>query len=222
MIKKIAHIAFGLLLGFSQSVFSQDGITSSQQWFSFELQKKFDNLTLSAEEGWRVQELYMSLNNYTELGATYKFNKFVRAGGSYRMIFQNSYFDIENVDHRFTADLGFRYEVEQFTFGYKTRLQHRVRGGFAPGLDGRSKSYNRNEFGVSFDAGDIEFKASWETYLRLTMAEKFIDQHRFQVGAEYKINKNNSISLHYLYQKEVNVYEPWKVHTLIIGYSMEL
>lgn len=62
--------------------------------------------------------------------------------------------------------------------------------------------------------------ASVELYTRLDQW-KFHDKLRYRLGASYKINKDNKISLFYLYQDTNDNDEP-KGHAVGIGYSIDL
>ena len=62
--------------------------------------------------------------------------------------------------------------------------------------------------------------ASVELYSRLD-DWKGCDKMRYRIGASYKINKDNSISLYYLYQDANDDDEP-KGHAIGLGYSIDL
>ena len=62
--------------------------------------------------------------------------------------------------------------------------------------------------------------ASVELYTRID-EWKGCDKLRYRAGASYKINKDNEISLFYLYQDANDDDEP-KGHAIGIGYSLDL
>ena len=61
--------------------------------------------------------------------------------------------------------------------------------------------------------------ASVELYTRLD-EWKGCDKMRYRVGASYKLNKKNEVSLFYLYQNANDDDEP-KGHAIGIGYSLD-
>ena len=62
--------------------------------------------------------------------------------------------------------------------------------------------------------------ASVELYTRLDDWKGF-DKLRYRLGASYKINKDNEISLYYLFQHENDIDKP-RTHAIGLGYSIDL
>ena len=80
----------------------------------------------------------------------------------------------------------------------------------------------RSRLSAKWDIRNCKFTpfASVELYTRLD-EWKGCDKLRYRVGTSYKINKDNEISLFYLYQDANDDDEP-KGHAVGIGYSVDL
>ena len=62
--------------------------------------------------------------------------------------------------------------------------------------------------------------ASVELYTRLDDWKGF-DKLRYRLGASYKIDKDNEITLYYLFQHENDIDKP-RTHAIGLGYSIDL
>ena len=80
----------------------------------------------------------------------------------------------------------------------------------------------RSRVNVKYDIPNCKVNpfASVELYSRLDKW-KGCDKLRYRIGASYKINKDNSISLYYLYQDANDDDEP-KGHAIGLEYSIDL
>ncbi|MFI5202884.1 MAG: DUF2490 domain-containing protein [Flavobacteriales bacterium] len=195
--------------------------SSTQIWLEGALQAKFNDISVSLAEGLRTNDGSMA-QSYTELAGQYKINKFIRIGLGYRYIQKPFLFRILEYDHRFSVDVAFSYKVDNFSFGFRPRYQHRVKG--ISGDDGsRSKTYNRNKLSVQYAINkDISLQLNYEFFLRLAADGSFIDQNRYGLELSYDINKKNSISGFYMLQQEIQVTWPLLTHVWGLEYSYSL
>lgn len=88
--------------------------------------------------------------------------------------------------------------------------------------DAKENTTLRSRLGMKWDIPKCKVNpfASIELYTRLDKW-KGCDKLRYRIGADYKINKDNKISLFYLYQDANDDDEP-KGHAVGVGYSIDL
>ena len=153
--------------------------------------------------------------------------------------------------HRFHLSLSGEYKVGRVEFSLRERLQYTRtnsattdetkyrwqqnfddEGNELPSTLGTEKEPDykktkenttlRSRLNVKWDIPKCKINpfASVELYTRLD-EWKGCDKLRYRIGASYKINKNNEISLFYLYQDANDDDEP-KGHAIGIGYSIDL
>lgn len=150
--------------------------------------------------------------------------------------------------HRFHLSLSGEYKVGRVEFSLRERLQYtrtnsattdetkyrwecvdlieekyEMTNSTEPEL--KKTKYNttlRSRLTVKWDIPKCKVNpfASVELYSRLDDWEG-CDKMRYRIGASYKINKDNSISLFYLYQDANDDDEP-KGHAIGLGYSIDL
>ena len=168
------------------------------------------------------------------------------AGNEYNI--DNDYWVIRN---RAYATISGEYKVGRFEFGLRERLQYthtakatttetkyRYDMGADPllstedntwipttGEEIKEPKHNltlRSRLSVKYDIPNCKVNpfASVELYSRLDKW-KGCDKLRYRIGASYKINKDNSISLYYLYQDANDDDEP-KGHAIGLEYSIDL
>ena len=155
------------------------------------------------------------------------------------------------VRNRFYATISGEYKVGRFEFGLRERLQYtrtnsattdETKYRYDLGMDPlfstddnawiattepefKDTKHNltlRSRLSVKYDIRNCKVNpfASVELYTRLD-EWKGCDKLRYRIGASYKINKDNSISLFYLYQDANDDDEP-KGHAIGFEYSIDL
>lgn len=218
MIKRICFSV--LLLVASLRGFAQYNAVT-EIWFEGSVQKKFDDLTITLAEGLRTHDGSM-LQTFTELTGKYKVNKYLKFGLGYRYIQKPFLFSILEYDHRFSVDVGFSYKAGDFSFDFRPRYQHRVKG--ISGDDGsRSKTYNRNKFGVQYDINkDLSVQLGYEFFFRLAGDGRFVDQNRYAIETSYDISKKHRLNAFYMLQQEIQVDYPQLTHVMGLEYSFRL
>ena len=159
--------------------------------------------------------------------------------------------DYWTIRNRFYATISGEYKVGRFEFGLRERLQYtrtnsatteetkyRYDLGMDPILSTEDnewvtttepefkKAKNnlslRSRLSVKYDIPNCKINpfASVELYTRFD-EWKGCDKLRYRIGGSYKINKDNSISLYYLYQDANDDDEP-KGHAIGLEYSIDL
>ena len=159
--------------------------------------------------------------------------------------------DYWTIRNRFYATISGEYKVGRFEFGLRERLQYtrtnsattketkyRYDLGMDPILstednewiattepeekEAKNNFTLRSRLSVKYDIPNCKINpfASVELYTRFDKW-KGCDKLRYRIGGSYKINKDNSISLYYLYQDANDDDEP-KGHAIGLEYSIDL
>ena len=150
--------------------------------------------------------------------------------------------------HRFHVSLSGDYKVGRVEFSLRERLQYtrtnsawtdetKHRWEYTDIIEGigeftsttapefkkaKENTTLRSRLSAKWDIANCKVTpfASIELYTRLD-EWKGCDKLRYRIGASYKINKDNEVSLYYLYQ-DVNDSDEPKGHAIGLGYSIDL
>lgn len=142
---------------------------------------------------------------FLEGGLSYKFNKYLSVGGSYRLTNTLEDDDKFHIRHKFMSDLKGTLPLNDFTFSARIRLQVQSRTYFEPGddktpdLTGRIKLkgiYNIPKFPVNPFLSFESFSALFEN------SDRLIGKERISAGIEYNIIKKHSVGAEYIYEKD--------------------
>ena len=215
MIKRNLILIFAVLV----SIPGKAQRTSTfENWFSGAVQYKLNDFTFTVEEGWRIRELYMSRQNYTDLGAEYKFNKNFSVQAGYRLALKNSMFNISEVNNRFYFDLNGSYEVGNIDFSIRSRYQHTSLGQ-EDDFVLPSETLFRNRIKTKIKINDM-FSTSFTYEMLLVLSPGFtmLNENRFALELQYKINKKNILSAGYILRSYINIDEPMNVNVLSLDY----
>lgn len=165
--------------------------------------------------------------------------------GIYEYNIDHAYWTVRN---RFYVTLQGEYKIGRFEIGLRERVQYtrtnsattdetKYRWEYTDILEGigdmvsttepefkesKENTTLRSRLSLKYDIPNCKFNpfASVELYTRLDKW-KGCDKLRYRIGSSYKINKDNSISLYYLYQDANDDDEP-KGHAIGFEYSIDL
>ena len=197
-------------------------------WMTFSIDKNiFRKLDFNFDQELRLKNNFSTINlYYTNLGLSYKFNKYFRLATVYRFIGKQKNDATYGFRNRFYTDLIFKYKLKKFTFGYRARFQGEWRKtGYYSDLGNMPEIFIRNLFKVSYKVGEkwspyVATELRWQIQNpRLPWGNGF-DRSRFYVGTSYEINKRMSAGSYFLLQKEWNVNDPQTLY--IIGLEFGL
>ena len=191
---------------------------------SFGLEKKvIKNLTLEVTPEVRFEQGFKPSNWLVQAGLDYKPVKWLKVGALYRF---KTYFETDPESGNYgMAEYSNRFAVDatgNFNIG---RLHPQIRLRFCNFTDFNSATddktnYMRYRFKLGYDIKGIPLEPfiSWEMFQKLSSG--LFSESRYSIGAEYRINGRNSISLDYSYDerfKSQNV-----SHILELGYKIKL
>lgn len=167
--------------------------------FSFEkkISKKFE---FQAEEELRLKNNITTVNSLlTEVGFTYKANKYYRLGLSYRF----TYYTDGAFGNRLTLSNQARYKIEDFTLSYRLNLQQDFN------TQAPIEYKIRNKFGLDYKFNkhwELEFGA--ELFYSFYFNRNMLDRYRFSLGVDHDFNKHHRLSGSVMFQQEFNLANP--------------
>lgn len=190
-----------------------------ETWISGAASIKESGFTFTLEQGWRVRELYLSRQNYTDISVEKKLTDWLNVAAGYRLSFKSSYVNYEEVANRFYFDLSTSFKWQDFTFSYRPRFQHSTSSDESDyGL--YSQTYLRAKAKVSYKLNKhFSFDAGHELFWYLVPQNSFINENRYSLMAEYKFNKKMSLSAGYLLRYYVQVEDPININVLAVDFS---
>lgn len=199
-------------------------------WNTFSFNKDLNKkITLNFDQELRFRNNLTRLNLlYTNIGATYKINKYVRIAGVYRFIAKYKDDNLWGYRHRLYADLILKLRPGRFSFVYRSRVQWEWRGaGYSSEYGRVPEIYWRNLFKASYKVNDL-VSPYFGTELRVQVQNPRIPYHngfdrsRFMAGVDLNLNKSNTLGFYYLLQKEWNVIDPETLNIIGIEYSISI
>ncbi|HYG53317.1 MAG TPA: DUF2490 domain-containing protein [Flavobacteriales bacterium] len=219
MIKRLFILVFFTCAGVF--TFAQR-INTFETWFSAAVQVKSNDFAFTAEEGWRVREFYLSRQTYTDLNFGYKLNKAFNISAGYRLILKPHLFSISESNSRFYTDATFTHDAGELDFSARIRLQYTTLGQ-EDDFDLPSETYFRNKLRARYKINDIiSIAAGYEMLLILAPGLNIINENRFSVEAQLKLNKHNALSIGYAVRNYIQVEDPLNVHVIGIDYVYKL
>jgi hypothetical protein len=221
----LARLLVALLILPGFHIYSQQN--DFQAWPS--IQANFEiinNFKLHLEEEFRLREnISQPGRQINDLGASYRFNKMVKAGVFYRL--EADWKTVNDYTWRkgIFTDLSLRREIKRFIVGYRLRLQSNKlerNNSEAVFLNGFR---HRHKISAAYNIKGIPLLAFIEEELFIdynSVELSRIKGFRTWVGLNYSFNKMHSISLKYGIDKEINCVEPLNSYIISLGYTIDL
>lgn len=218
MIKRIIIVLFI----FSGLVSYGQRMSTFENWFSAAVEKKFSDITLKFDQGWRVREMYMSRQNYSDLSLDYKISKYFNLSAGYRMILKNHMFNVNEVNNRFYLDLNGNYDFDFVEFSIRSKFQY-TQSGQEDDISVGSENCFRNRFKAKFKlVEDFSLSTGYEMLLIISPSATLINENRLSIDFGYRINKKHALSLGYVLRNYIQVEDPLNVHVLSLEYVFKL
>lgn len=195
---------------------------------SVELNRKIiPKLEASLEEEFRLRDNFGETDRLSStLELSYKFNRYLKAGGAYNLINYNHPNKSWEVRHRYYFFAQGSYSFNRFTISLRERFQSTYRVGVSE-TETRSnpKLYLRSKLLLSYDIKGSGFSPYTSCELYNTLNEKTgnkMDRISYILGTKYKINKRNSLQFYYRYINFNEDEDTENRHIIGIGYSHKL
>tara|TARA_B100001057_G_scaffold283488_1_gene283850 strand:- start:662 stop:1342 length:681 start_codon:yes stop_codon:yes gene_type:complete len=212
----IPFFSFFTLVGQNEEIY--------ENWSSLEIDYPITkNIDIYAGGQLRIKSVGEIYNlSFYEIGLKIKINDFLRSGFGYRGIDQLQ--DVENNHlhkkfNRYHVFLTGTYNFKKYNF--RLRLQFQRKNGVG-NHDLIIKDFFRTKFELTRDI--IDWKADPTIGIELFTKEDLnfdenFKKYRFSVGTKLNLNELNSLSINYVFQKEVKVDYPFLQHILSLNYN---
>jgi predicted porin len=190
-------------------------------WTSLELEKLLvPKVLIHYKQSVRFGQNFSQLiYSFSDLGATYKFNKSIKTSLDYRFINKQQRSQEQSFRHRVYWTLTLKKKVKPFILSYRHRIQYQLEdiltseNGYIPDVYSRSKiavKYPINRF-TPFVAAELYTKIiNWDQLLP--------NRYRLSGGCGYSFNKTNELILYYLFDKRFNQNDPLTNYVIGITY----
>ena len=195
-----------------------------ENWSSLEVNYSIaKNISIYGSGQLRIQSVGDIYNqSFYEIGLKIKINEFLQSGFGYRGLDQLQ--DVGNNQlhkkfNRYHLFLKGKYNFKKYNFLLRLQFQQKNRVG-NPDLN--TIDYFRTKFELTRDI--IDWKADpiigieFFTKENLNFNENF-KKYRFSIGTKLNLNELNSLSINYVFQKEVKVDSPVLQHILRLNYN---
>jgi hypothetical protein len=211
-----------VVLGFSAKAQVNDAGLWSSIGLQSDLVKKF---SLDGDIELRFNE------NITELGTVYgeallgyKINKRWEASFGYRLIGKRKSDDSYSTRHRILLNLTYKKKFNKVTASFRARYQSQFSD------IKRSENWRVPDDYFRFKASfkyDTDKKwipyVSGESFFYLNSQDgPLFTEYRLSTGVEYEYSKKSAITLGYIFDREVNVSDPWTNYVVSIGWRYKL
>ncbi len=217
-----------LLLGMlSLSVRSSAQQQDFRTWWSADFSKDLTSdlgMSVELEQRFRYNSLQYDRSLVTTAVAYDVLkNLELEAGGRFLLVRDDQ--GILEPRYRIHGDVTYDYDIYDFTFSARGRLQY----GFTDlnTIDNyyENKLTNRNKFTAEYDifGWPVSLFASYELFVAL---EKYsplmLSDHRFKTGIEYMLSFKSSLELVYILNQELHRSDPMRAHVMTVSYSRKL
>lgn len=196
-----------------KNLFAQaDYVDDAAVWISFNLEKKINkHVYLHLSQQNRITENVSTYGRGNiDFGVTYRFNKNIRLMGDYVYLKRPNPDNSFTNEHRFYTALILKKNIGRWDFTYRNMVQMRMKNIYSS-VDGKiPKFYERNKVSVKYDLNKfINPYVAYELYYPFYQAKnRGFSKSRSIIGLDYKITKKTDAEVYFLYQHELNAFNP--------------
>jgi hypothetical protein len=171
-----------------------------------------------------VSEEFRSIDNgsygdqfFTDLGLSYKFNKYVSIGGYYRFIRKRENDETFHNRNRFYGDVQLSLPVKRFELSYRFRYQRQVNE-YSEYVINDPILYNRHKISLEYNIPKTRLTPSifYERFFRINESYN-ADNERYGLDLSYSFLKHHKIDLSYMINNDLAPRDK-KLYILSIGY----
>jgi hypothetical protein len=218
--KRIKLLFFFLLPLFMNAQESEGGMWAT---FStkYELNKRID---LGVEGQFRLDDDFSRYDaSLLDAGGSYKINKYLKAGATYR--FGHSQRDPGYFETRHRIAVDFRADDGFGEWDLDFRVRYQVGISNIKTTEGNADLKDAIRYRLKADRKLIsktDLSLSMELFQNTNLAFAELTDWRFRAEISRKIKKRQSASIGYMTQREMNANNPLMQHILTVGYSVKL
>jgi hypothetical protein len=192
-------------------------------WSGYSLTKNFNpSWSARIRQEIRLRENATQVQkSFTDVGVRYRFSKHLRFALHYRYNHNVRRDFTFSSRHRINADLIFRYKWNPVVVNYRLRYQQNYRDIFSSETGLVPRQFLRHKL-----QSHLDLNKKWSPYIFTEVFHtpyindfRFI-QSRLGTGISYEINRNNNVTLYYMYRATRNVNNPR--NDFILGFRLNV
>jgi hypothetical protein len=214
---------FFSFLGFSSLCFGQ--VNDAGLWTSLDIQKDIGKrFNLDGNVELRFNENVTELGTcYGEASLGYELHKRVDVSVGYRFIGKRRLDDSYSFRHRLIFNLSYRKKFNKFSAAIRVRYQSQFTDVSKSENWQVPEEYLRTKLTLKYDT-DKKWNpfAAAETFYQLGGTDGILfNEYRLSAGVDYDFTKRSSLSLAYIFDREVQVSNPWTNYVVSIGWKYQ-
>lgn len=218
--------SFFLILFYFIPGLIQAQVKDAGLWTSINLEKKFNkkwslNLTEEIRFNENISELGMS---FSELSATYQYNKMFGISAGYRFIQKRQVDDYYSMRHRYLVNINVKNKFKLFSTNLRIRYQRQYSDVYSSRNGSEPSDYIRTKLAVKYSTGKKYTPViSGELFFNTNAPDGLLmDDFRIAAGVEYEFSKRSSLELGYLIDRELQVVNPLTSYVILLGWNYTL
>lgn len=191
-------------------------------WASITLEKlATPKVLLHFQQAARVDQNITQLNyTYSDIGATYKFNKNIQTSLNYRFINKLNKTQEFSLRHRLYWTITLKKKIKPFTIVYRHRIQYQLEDMYSSENGQTARYYTRSKLTLKYDLN------RFTPYIASELITKIVDwdqleSRKFRLfgGCSYQFNKTDELNLYYLIDKQINQKDPLTNYVIGVAYT---
>ena len=201
---------------------------SYESWNALQLQyEPIDKLGLSLEAQLRLKSVGESYNmSFVEIQAQYEPQPFLNLGMGYRNSDRLDDVGKKQGHEKYNRFFGFVQAKTTFKrFDFRFRVQHQIKTQRDVTIEPKDNSHWRHKLSTRYNIPNWELDPRFS--IELFMLDEFFsavayDKFRLTLGSKKRFSNTSSLSIKYLYEKDVGVIEPASYHILSLRFEYRI
>lgn len=195
-------------------------------WMSVNLEKKVSgNIRLALSEEVRLFENFSEVGSYfTEISGEYKLSKSFDGGVGYRFTNRKRLDDSFSKRHRYFLELSYKKKLNKLNTSFRLKYQSQYKDIYSSESGSVPDNYLRTKVGLKYDTDKkyVPF-LNGEMYFNTNSPEGWLfDNYRITAGIEYELTKRSQVELKYIFNREVQVKDPWTLYVIGVSFNYKL
>ena len=215
-------LAICLLLPFVLSA----QVNDAGLWASVSIEKKINkSFSVNLSEELRFFENMTELGSFfTEVSLDYKLNKTFGFSAGYRFTNKRNVDDSYSKRHRYLLNATIKRKFNQLNAGLRLRYQSQYADYYSDADGQIPANYFRTKLSFKYDLNKKYTPfISGETFVHTNRPDGILlDNYRLEGGLEYEFSKVSSVQISYIYNREVQVNDPWTLYVIGVSWSYVL
>ncbi|MBL0342141.1 MAG: DUF2490 domain-containing protein [Bacteroidetes bacterium] len=195
-------------------------------WVGVNLEKKISKqLSAHVTQEFRFNENWSELGAFfTELSGEYRLSKAFSIAAGYRFINKRNLDDSYSKRHRFIAEANARKKFGNVNAALWVSYQSQYKD-YTSSAEGQvPDNYLRTRLKLKYDLNKKYAPfISGESFFYMNRPDGILfNNYRLVCGAEYEFSKKSSVEAAFIFNREVNISDPWTSYILGVGWNYVL